>query len=219
MGNFRDYIAGLLPRPFADELGQGWFGVIFGLTGDTLAQGMSDAVRMPWLRDPTSPDDVLPFIGNERGMLRYPGESAAKYRSRLIEAWDAYQFAGAAAAIENQLAAYGFPGKVTFFPGRDGPFGQPAPYWSQFWITFAPGTHPVTSEGVPWDSFNWDDGTTWGPIGYTAEFSATLHAIVNKWKPVEWICRGFIFQNGTATWDSFLWDDGTVWDGEIEIPF
>ena len=97
--------------------------------------------------------------------------------------------------------------------------GQPAPYWSQFWIEFAAGTHPVTSEGPPWDAFTWDDGSTWGPVGYSPEFAATLHGIVNKWKPARWICRGFIFDFGTATWDSFNWDDGTVWDGSFEIAF
>ena len=81
------------------------------------------------------------------------------------------------------------------------------------------GTHPVTGDGPPLGSFNWDDGTAWGPTGYTLEFSATLHQIVNKWKPVQWICRGFIFETGTATWDSFNWDDGTVWNGAYEVPF
>jgi hypothetical protein len=219
MANFRDYVARLLPSSFSGELGAGWFGVLCGLTGDLIAQGITDAVRAPWLKDPKSPDDVLPFIGNERGMIRYPGESVTSWRSRLIKTWDAYEFAGAAESIETQLAAYGYPGKVTFFPGRDGPFGEPAPYWSQFWITFASGTHPVTSEGPPWDTFNWDDGSVWGPVGYTPEFAATLHAIVNKWKPVDWICRGFIFEFGTATWDTFNWDDGTLWDGAVEVNF
>jgi len=219
MGTFRDYVSSVLPRPFDAELSAGWFGVLHGLTGDLLAQAMSDAVRMPWLLDPKSPDDVLPFVGNERGLPRYPGESVASYRARLVAAWEAHKFAGSAKGIEDQLAAYGYPGKVSFFPGRDGPHGEPAPYWSQFWITFPTGTHPITSEGPPWDSFNWDDGTTWGPVGYTPEFAATLHAIVNKWKPVRWICRGFIFETGTAVWDGFTWDDGTVWAGAIEVDF
>lgn len=219
MGTFRDYVASVLLGPFSAELSAGWFGVLHGLTGDVIAQGMTDAVRMPWLRDPASPDDVLPMVGNERGIPRYPGESVASYRARLVDAWDAYQFAGAALSIESQLQAYGYPGQVTFFPGLDGPNGQPAPYWSQFWLVFPSGTHPVTSEGPPWDSFNWDDGSLWGPLGYTPEFAATLHAIVNKWKPVQWICRGFIFENGTAVWDGFNWDDGAVWNGAIEVAF
>lgn len=220
MGNFRDYVASVLPRPFAASLSAGWFGVLHGLTGDMLAQSFSDSLRMPWLRDPKSPDDVLPFIGNERGIQRYPGESVISYRTRLVRAWDAYKYAGAAKSIEDQLAAYGYPGLVTFFPGRDGPSGETAPYWSQFWIRFPAGTHPITSEGPPWDSFSWDDGASaWGPIGYTPEFSGTLHSIVNKWKPVRWICRGFIFESGTATWDSFNWDDGTLWGGGVEVSF
>lgn len=212
-------MTGVLPRPFSNALSAGWFGVLCGLTGDLIAEGMTAATRMPWLKDPNSPDDVLPLIANERGLQRYPGETPASHRTRLVKAWDSYSFAGSATEIEAQLAAYGYPGKVTFFPGRDGPFGQLAPYWSQFWLTFPTGTHPVTSEGPPWDSFNWDDGHVWGPVGYTPEFAATLHAIVNKWKPVQWICRGFIFENGTAVWDAFNWDDGTLWAGAIEVDF
>lgn len=219
MPNFRDYVASVLPRPFAAALSSGWFGILHGATGDQLAQGMSDAVRMPWLLDPKSPDDVLPMVGNERGIPRYPGESVASYRNRLVGAWGAYTFAGAALSIEEQLAAYGFPGKIIFMPARTGPFGEPAPYWSQFWIDFPTGTHPVTSEGPPWDSFNWDDGSDWGPVGYTREFANTLHAIVEKWKPAQWICRGFLFEFGTAVWDGFAWDDGTLWDGFVEVAF
>jgi hypothetical protein len=174
---------------------------------------------MPWLADPTSPDDVLPLVGTERRMPRYPQELPATYRSRLLGAWDTYGFGGDESVLEAQLAAYGYPGKVTFFPGRDGPFGQPAPYRTQFWITFAVGTHPVTGGGPPWDTFNWDDGSLWGPVGYSAEFATTLHQIVNKWKPVQWVCRGFIFEFGTAKWDTFNWDDGTLWDGAVEVEF
>lgn len=219
MGNFRDYVASWLPRPWANSLSSGWFGVHHGLTGDLFAQAFTNALRMPWLKDPKSPDDVLPIIANERGLQQYPGETALSHRLRLIKAWESYAFAGSATEIEAQLVAYGYPGKVTFLPGRDGPYGQPAPYWSQFWIRFPAGTHPVTSEGPPWDTFNWDQGALWGPVGYSVEFAATLHAIVNKWKPVDWICRGFIFEFGTATWDTFNWDDGTLWAGAVEVDF
>lgn len=201
------------------EFAAGFFGVLFGLGGDLVNESLAACLRMPWLAEKKSPDDVLPLVGIERRMPRYPNETAAKYRARLLAAWDAYQFAGDESSIESQLAAYGYPGKVSFFPGLDGPFGQPAPYRTQFWLTFPTGTHPVTSDGPPWDSFNWDDGHTWGPVGYTPEFAATLHAIVNKWKPVDWICRGFIFNLGTATWDTFNWDDGTLWDGAVEVEF
>ena len=42
---------------------------------------------------------------------------------------------------------------------------------------------------------------------------------MRKWKPVDWICRGFIFETGTAVWDAFNWDDGTVWAGAVEVDF
>lgn len=219
LGTIRRLIEDNSPSWASGDLGSGFFGVLFGLVGDSINTGLALCLRMPWLAESTSPDDVLPLVGSERRMPRYPHESAQSYRARLLGAWDAYGLGGDESAIETQLAAYGYPGKVVFFPGLDGPFGQPAPYRTQFWIRFPNGTHPVTSEGPPWDSFNWDDGSQWGPVGYTPEFAATLHSIVNKWKPVQWICRGFIFENGTAVWDGFNWDDGTVWNGFIEVSF
>lgn len=219
LGTFRRLVEDNSGPWMLGPLAAGWFGVLFSLAGDATATALKLTLRMPWLADPSSPDDVLPLIGKERRMPRYQLETVSNYRQRLLGAWKAYQFGGDESAIESQLALAGFAGKVTFFPGREGPRGEPAPYRTQFWIVFRSGTHPVTGRGTPYDSFNWDDGTTWGPDGYTPSFAATLHAIVNKWKPVHWICRGFIFEIGAAEWDGFLWDDGTLWADVIEVEF
>src|SRR5690606_23888184 len=128
-------------------------------------------------------------------------ESAAQYRARVHGAWDAYEAGGDESAIEGQLAAAGYPGaKVTFFLNEPGPHGE-MPYRSQFWVVFPPGTHPVTRDGPEWNGFLWNDGTAWGPGGMTPEFAATIRGIVRKWKPVQWICRGFIFEFDGPKWN------------------
>lgn len=195
MANFWDTVKETLPRPFAAALSNGWFGVLHGLTGDLLADGMRLAARMAWLRDPESPDDVLPLVGAERGMPRYPGETAAQYRARLLDAWNAYRFAGSEGTIVQQFEHAGYPGvEITFDAAALGPNGEAAPYWSQFWVYF-PFTsgHPVTGDGPTWNSFTWGDGTLYG-LDVTTGFYQLIHGIVRKWKPVRWICRGFIFE-------------------------
>lgn len=195
MPTFRDYVASVLPRPFAQRLSAGFFGVLHGLTGDQLSDGMSLAARMGWIKDPASPDDVLPLLGEERGMPRYPVETSAQYRARLTDAWNAYKFAGAEQTIVSQFAKAGYPGvTVTFNAAALGPNGEAAPYWSQFWVYFPYSSgHPVTGAGTNWGAFNYGDGTVYG-LNVSVGFYQLVHGIVRKWKPSRWICRGFVFQ-------------------------
>lgn len=196
MGTFRDMVASKLPRAFAQRLSAGFFGILHGLTGDQLADGMSLAARMVLLKDAASPDDVLPLIGDERGMPRYPVETAARYRARLIGAWSAYVFAGAEKTIIAQFAAAGYPGvTIVFDAAALGPNGEAAPYWSQFWIYFPHSSgHPVTGDGQKWGAFNYGDGTLYGVQISVVGFYQLLHGITRKWKPTRWICRGWRFQ-------------------------
>lgn len=194
MPTFRDYVASVLPRPFSQRLSAGFFGVLHGLTGDLLAQGMSVAVRMPLLKDDVSPDDVLPLLGEERGIPHYAFESLLSYRKRLIGAWSAYTNIGES-TIPAQFAAAGFPGvQIQFNAAAAGPNGEAAPYWSQFWVYFPNSSgHPVTAQGPLWGAFTYGDGTIYG-LGVTIAFYQLIHGIVRKWKPSRWICRGFKFQ-------------------------
>lgn len=195
MGNFKDMVDARLPRPFTQALSGGLFGVLASLTGDLNADGLSNALKLAWLADPASPDDVLPLVGSERGMPRYPGETAAQYRARLLDAWNAYKFAGSEGTIVQQFAHAGYPGtEIQFDAAALGPNGEAAPYWSQFWVYFPYSSgHPVTGDGPQWGAFNYGDGTVYG-LGVTVGFYQLIHGIVGKWKPVRWICRGFIFE-------------------------
>lgn len=195
MGTFRQMAEDRLPGPFLKRYSGAWFGVLCGLTGDLLAEGMSLALRLAWIADRESPDDVLPLIGTERGMPRYPGETAAQYRARLQDAWNAYTFAGAEQTIVSQFEHAGYPGtEIQFDALADGPNGEPAPYWSQFWVYFPYSSgHPVTGDGPTWNGFNYGDGTLYG-LDVTVGFYQLIHGIVGKWKPTRWICRGFIFE-------------------------
>jgi hypothetical protein len=194
MARFIDMVAGIMPRPLSQRLSAAWFGLLGGYTGDALSDGMSIAARMALLRDPMSPDDVLPLIGNERRMPRYPGESAASYRERLHGAWVAYGEIGEP-TIPEQFRIAGYPGvEIQFDAAATGPRGEAAPYWSQFWVYFPySSAHPVTGDGPTWGAFNYGDGTVYG-LGVPVSFYQLIHGIAGKWKPVRWFCRGFKFQ-------------------------
>jgi hypothetical protein len=195
MGNFNDMVAERLPRTFLAPLASRWFGITCALTGDLLADGLSIALRLAWLADEESPDDVLPLVGAERGMPRYPGETPDQYRARLLDAWNAYKFAGSEGTIVAQFAHAGYPGtEIVFNAAALGPNGEAAPYWSQFWVHFPfSSDHPVTGDGPTWGSFNYGDGTVYG-LDVTVGFYQLIHGIVRKWKPSRWICRGFTFE-------------------------
>lgn len=196
MADFVDFVFSKLPGPWSkpSSLAAGFFGVLCGDTGNRLAQGLSIAVRMPLLKDSESPDDVLPLIGDERTMPRYPIETPAQYRARLISAWDTFGAIGEP-TIPAQFALAGYPGvQIQFKPAELGPNGEAAPYWSQFWLYFPHSSgHPVTTDGAHWGSFNWGDGTLYG-LGVTIDFYVLIHGIVRLFKPSRWICRGFIFE-------------------------
>jgi hypothetical protein len=113
---------------------------------------------------------------------------------------------------------------IQFRPYALGPRGEPAPYWSQFWIVFAFGYHPVTGPPTPWGQFVWGDTGewVWRPAGYSRDFSRTIRGIIKKWKPSRWVCRGFLFKTGVQLqWGEpgFAWGDpGLIWGGGIEVP-
>lgn len=199
------------------ELSEGWTGVLYGLTSDLLSEGMSLAAKTGWILDPQSPDDTLPLFASERRLPRYPLETAPQHRARLHDAWQAYSAIGEA-TIVRQLELAGYPGaQIEFRSWFPGPLGEPAPYWSQFWVFFPIGTHPITAPGPNWGDFDWGDGTLFGPEGLTQEFVATISGIIKKWKPSRWICRGVVFELSEALWGEFDFDDGTVWGGRVEI--
>jgi len=214
---FREFVEQESPPWLLGELSGAFVGIVFGLMADTVAEGMGAAVRMPWLLEPLSPPDVLPFIGNERRLPRYPGESIAQYRARLHGAWKAYEFAGDESSILGQLEAAGYPGAKIYDPWNMGIL--PLGYWSQFVVWFPIGTHPVTSAGAVWGSFNYGDGTVYGPGGLTVAIATTLRGIIKKWKPVEWICRGIMFQISGWAWGdgSTFGQSGLQWGGTVVV--
>lgn len=217
MPTYFDLITRLSPTVLRGRYGRRLGGAL-ALLFNSAAQGLVHALKAPWIRSDDGPAyDALALLGSEMSLPRYPVESWGQYKARLDRAWDDWPFAGAESSLIGQLAAAGYPGaQILFFPSAPGPHGE-AEYWSQFWLYFPPGTHPVTGPGPAWDSFDWGDGTLYGPAGLTLEYVETLFAIIKKWKPGHWICRGIIFGlTGAAIWGQFDWGDAN-YGGAVEL--
>lgn len=221
-GSFRAFFQlKLSPSWLSAKNAAGFFGVLLAVAADEAVETMSIACRMSLLDDEVSPDDVLPIIELDRRLPRYPLETAAQHRARLQDAWDIYELGGSELAIETQLraagygptvllgdygradVAYGDPSfvygdlgaYVEFRPSAPGPRGEPPPYRTQFWITFAEQFHPIKYDMIAWGDFEWgshQDGV-WSYVGWTDDFVRTVMGIVLKWKPSDHVFRGFTF--------------------------
>jgi Phage tail protein (Tail_P2_I) len=251
MATFTDLVESWSNTDMKAERAAAFFGVLVGVTADTAQEVWTLCCRMHLLDDPESPDDALPFLARDRRLDRYPLETPAQHRQRLIDAWETYALGGSETNINEQLRAAGYgpttrspawgePGLpwggtgyawgdlgtyIQFRPQELGPRGEPAPYWSQFWVVFAPGFHPVVGPPIPWGTFVWGDtyDGVWGPLGYSQEFKRTIAGIIRKWKPSRYVCRGFLFKLGTldVAWGypGHAWGTaGLIWGGGIEVP-
>jgi hypothetical protein len=191
---------------------------------DSVAQGLSHAVKAAWIKgEEGGAYDAPSLLASETSLPRYPLETYSQHKARLERAWLDWPFAGDESSILGQLAAAGFPGaEIRFDPNAPGPNGQPAPYWSQFWVFFPIGSHPIVGAGQEWGSFDWGDGTLWGPEGRDGPEATqlalfTIRSIIKKWKPADWVCRGLMFELSRPKWGEFEWGDGTVWGGVVQV--
>jgi hypothetical protein len=229
-GSFRYFLDQFRSAYFMrGERGQYLWQTLVGIPADEAAEAWFLCSRMHLLADAESPDDVLPLLSKDRRLPRYPLETEAQHRARLLGAWSIYELGGTERVIETQIRAAGYgptaqidrwaqPGLtwgqsgftwanvgafVQFRPQATGPRGEAAPYRTQFWLVFGEGFHPVIDDMIPWGEFEWGDHSdgVWSYIGYTDDLIRTLLGIVYKWKPSDHVFRGFRFRlGGIHTW-------------------
>ena len=185
--NYRIYLDRISKlRSLRGKYGRRLVGAV-GLLWEDLAHGFRDAVRGLWVGDEVGPAyDGLHPAGAELSLPRYPNETWTQYHQRLQRAWLDWPFAGDEDVLVAQLAAAGWPGAIIYF--------QATGYWSEFWVFYPAGTHPVTAGAPPVGGFTVGDGTVIGLLGITPAELHTLRAIVRKFKPAHWICRAIIFE-------------------------
>jgi hypothetical protein len=219
MTNFREFAAELSPSWLRRFFGERFVGVTEGLGADLIAEGEAQALRAPWLKESTSPNDALPSIGDERGIFRTPPETDAEYRERLFDAWDLWSEAATVLFAQNALAPFGIPAaNITLVPNYFWNADPGSTHWSRWWL--------VITDPPNWDVATWGGPVygNWGTGGYTWGSSATqedifsILKILRKWKSAHEIGVDVILAWDTNIWGLFNWGTGTWANGVVKWP-
>lgn len=216
---WHDWLQTFVPPTFrVGYLGR-YVAVAHGFVMDVISQATSEALFSRNLRTGNfehGPDDALVPIGNERLLPRYPNETNDGYRARLADAWNLWGNAGDETGIVDQLAAAGYPNafvetpitaSITSLSGtylEEGISTWPdsSGYWSQFRVlipfTVGQGSSAAITYG---DEHYFGDGSVYGSSGDLVDFEdlATMRLIIQKFKPVDWVCREIVLLNMTGS--------------------
>lgn len=210
MTSFRDELVNVVPPWLRRSWGARWmyaFGVAMDLLFEFAIEGVS--ARFPDL----APDDALPLIASDRGLILGFDEPRESKNLRLRRAIDDTKRAGSPYALLEQLAAY-FTGHqirigivtnrgtwhvrdeagnvtVTRLAGNWDWDGSPA-RWSRFWVILWPLDGLI--EAGPTIGGAWVIGQPGMTIGTTASPSmvSTVREIVRQWKPAGRRCDRII---------------------------
>lgn len=188
---FRQFLADSSPPELLEKWGSYLIGGGLGFPSDTLGEAARIAYLAPLIGRAESPDDALPYAGADRNMEAYPGEAAATYRTRLLDAWNAWVEAGTKAGLDAQLSWFGYPDAV-IYEDKDWT-REPQPWWSQFWIFLPEGTHTFTAAPVCGGGAVCGTTAHCGITGDDATIRG-LRAIANKWRPAHVLCRSYVVE-------------------------
>lgn len=183
MSNFRELFTSLAPPWLRAYWGERMWGV-YALMSDLITEGSAQAIKAHMLREDTSPDDALPLVGADRRMPRYDGETNLQYRNRMIDAWDAYELGGTAAAITGQLELFGLDNTRCISQHGGWAFENPVDTtnWSRF-VVIIEQTHPWTAgPGNYGTGLLYGSALTYGTDATPGELDTVL-GIIKKWKP------------------------------------
>lgn len=214
--SYVDYQVKKSPSWLSDPVGVGWESSM-GLAKNAVAQAATDAVTARFFGNASlSPADALAAAGRDRKLPQLTGETTDAYRARVVSVWSAYQWAGTAKGILDQLAVAGYSNvKIVENADYTGP-GADASKWWRFWVKiYQPHDLGDGSTGRRWgDGWRWGDGTRWS--GMPKDRVDLIKAIIRKWKPPHAQCVKVIVVLSGALWgDGWKWGDGTKWGGAV----
>jgi hypothetical protein len=222
--NWRETAANLVPGWLRDYWGTRFVGFI-ALLADAISQGASEALRAPWPKESTSPDDALGMFGHDSNMPQYPAESAATYRTRLVGnedgtggRWDAWKFAGNEVTLLAQIHALGFT-DAEIVTSHNASYSGVAS-WSRFQLILPEGSHGWTADTSLWDSGSpkWDEDPTrlWDVVEDVPGEVRALRDLLRRFKAAHEVCDSIIAIVSGRVWDfpaDALWDVAPpTWD-------
>jgi hypothetical protein len=174
----------------------GWI----ALTRDQIVEGATEAFKARLAVH--APYDALGYLGETLQIERYPRDTTEMYRRRLLRAFPQHEQGGTRQAILTELAEFALGVTMSGLLLLEGAvliedwqwIHDPQPWWSQFWIIFPAGTHPVIGTSQEYgDGSTYGTGDVYGVEGITALDIAALRSLVKKWKRATSILRQFIF--------------------------
>jgi hypothetical protein len=201
--NIREYVASISP-PWLSKANA--FGVRFmqgmiGLVADLFLEASHQALKAPWIKQSTSPDDALPSIGNNFNIEQVPGETNAEFRDRLTVnpgAWELWQEAATRLFAENALAPFGVPaGSITLVSRSAWDPDDVPENWSRWWLILQP---PLPWDEAEWGDRRWGAPETWGTDATITEIAGIIKLLC-KWKSAHEVGVEIIL----------LYDDGELW--------
>ena len=212
---FRSYLARISPPWLLQKVGSYFVGTALGLVADTLGEAARLAFIAPLIGRAESHDDALPYAGQARNMEQYPGETAAQYRARLLDAWNAWIEAGTKAGLLAQLSRFGYS-TGALYEDRDWNRG-PKPWWSQFWLFLPEGSHAFTGAPICGSGVSCGGGSHCGITGDDAAIRG-LRKIANKWRPAHVLCREYVVEITAPTCGTgVLCGGGALCGGETAL--
>lgn len=217
-----DYVFSLMPNRMKTGYAGAYFSFLPALLADTIEIVSNNTLLAPLVKQPESPDDVLPHISKHTGIIQYFSESNTSYRERIANWWETVPYYGRENTLTGSLLESGAGNFDTVtldfnVAGTDIAIGDIQPYPDsntnpyQFnviikinSVTAVPGVD-VVSALIPDKQL------------------LSIRRIIKLIKPVDYACREILlyWTDGTVPmWgDGTEWDDGTVWPTVTDANF
>lgn len=217
MSGYRDYLTKLVP-PWLQRAAGSLFLGAHGDALDELVAKAKDATKAGFVG--LAPSDALPYHGLERLLPRWPTETDAEHRARLVAAWDTWATAGTSDGPLDEGGSYGLagmlraalPGATVLIRPYNYPYRGPLRrgYWSEFWVVLKNTGWLRRTFG---DGSKWRDGSTWGSTATRAEVEMVKNIIRTFKAAHEW-CPAVVISFGGRTWGdgAKFGASGVVWD-------
>ena len=215
MVTFREFAEAISPPWLRGYWGERFMGGL-ALLYDYWAEGTSEALKAPWMRQTSSPSDALIPAGEDASIEAAPAETNAHYRARLVDKWNLWERAATVVFADNALEPFGIAQASTLLKANYEWVADPAStHWSRWWVVLLPdsisgATLPFTAE--TWGPEVWGDAGTWGSSATQSDIFAIIRFLC-KWKSAHEIGVRVILDYGNALWGLGTWGTGT-WNGD-----
>lgn len=185
-------------------LASAYAGVVNGLFPDLVSEAAQQATKVHFVGTPGLPDDALPYVGAQKDIDRYPGETVASYKARIATGIQDHIEGGTDIRVEEDLAIAYAAGEIF----EDSEWVRPPqPFWTNNWLFFSKEAMLASTGGGPIPGPPQTYGTpglvytsyalaprVYGAVNLTPQSVRLIRALVRKWKAARSVFREAIFE-------------------------